>query len=418
MKRLLSTLTTIAVVAPVAVLLQGPATSAAAAASPDRTNFAFSASGFGTRVNGGQVPAGSDTTAYQAMGCTNVAGRDADNHLTQATIPGLGTASEIDTDLWTTRRGDVVASHARNSIERIVIGEANLGTLEINAVSTTVHAIHGPNGFVARSSSRIGSLVYTDPTGAEQELEIPAPGEPVTVPGLGELIIGHNVKRTDAHHAVATGNALVFRKAVSGTKVKIAHAAAEVADDVKHGLFNGRSDAVRGTLAQDNVSIGAQPLSLMPCQGTNGELLKKSTARVDITEGLVVHGLSSRLIGDQTRQKAFGYTQGRVGLVDIGDGQVTVEAIVGRVNVTRRGGDLERNIKGTSLGTIVINGEEAEFPDSDVIEVPGLVRLERNIVNKFANGMSVIALRITLLDGSGAVVNLGEARLLIRNAYL
>jgi hypothetical protein len=338
--------------------------------------------------------------------------------VTDVAVPDFGNATEVNTDVWTTRKGDVVTSHARNSIERIVLGQSELGTLEINAVTTRVRAQHGPDGFTAVSKSKIGSLVYTDPMGAEQEIEIPSPGEPVTLPGLGELVIGRHYEKAGSDRAVATGDALVLRRTLTGSKVKIAHAAAEIASDVKHGLFNGRSNAIRSTALQDNVSIGREPLSLMPCQGTQGELLKKATARVDIAEGLVVHGLSSRLMGDQTRRKAYGHTQGQVGLVDIGNGQVTVEAVVGRVNVTRRGGDLKRNIKGTSLGKIVINGEEAEFPDSDVIEVPGLVRLERNIVDKFKNGMMVTALRVTLLDGDGAVVNLGEARMLIRNAWL
>ena len=48
-----------------------------AGATPQRsTSFAFQSSGFGIRVNGGQVPVGSSTTAYQHIGCTNLAVRD------------------------------------------------------------------------------------------------------------------------------------------------------------------------------------------------------------------------------------------------------------------------------------------------------------------------------------------------------
>ena len=69
------------------------------------------------------------------------------------------------------------------------------------------------------------------------------------------------------------------------------------------------------------------------------------------------------VMADQTKEKAFGHTRSRVGLVDVGGGQITVEAIVGKVNATRSGRDLQSNIKGTSLGRLVINGEEAEFPN-------------------------------------------------------
>ena len=69
-----------------------------------------------------------------------------------------------------------------------------------------------------------------------------------------------------------------------------------------------------------------------------------------------------------------------------------------------------------NIGTITANGQEQTFPDSDVIEIPGVARLERNIVKKIKNGLSVTALRITLLDGSGAVANLGEGKFYVKRA--
>ncbi len=42
----------------------------------------------------------------------------------------------------------------------------------------------------------------------------------------------------------------------------------------------------------------------------------------------------------------------------------------------------------------------------------------RAIVRKIPQGISVTALRITLLDGSGAVIDLGEAKLSIRDSGL
>jgi hypothetical protein len=49
-----------------------------------------------------------------------------------------------------------------------------------------------------------------------------------------------------------------------------------------------------------------------------------------------------------------------------------------------------------------------------VLEIPGIAKLERGVVTRTHNSISVIGLRITLLDGSGAVVNLAEAKLRIR----
>ena len=49
-----------------------------------------------------------------------------------------------------------------------------------------------------------------------------------------------------------------------------------------------------------------------------------------------------------------------------------------------------------------------------MLEIPGVAKLERHVVTRTATGIKVVALRITLLDGSGAVINLGEAQLQIR----
>src|SRR3569623_1522335 len=64
----------------------------AGARGTSTTTFAFQGAGYGTRIFGGQVPAGSDTTGYQRIGCTNQAGRSRDNNVAVAALPGLGPA--------------------------------------------------------------------------------------------------------------------------------------------------------------------------------------------------------------------------------------------------------------------------------------------------------------------------------------
>jgi hypothetical protein len=91
-----------------------------------------------------------------------------------------------------------------------------------------------------------------------------------------------------------------------------------------------------------------------------------------------------------------------------------VNAIKGVAHVKRTSHGVTRNIRGSSIGSITVNGDPQTFPPSDVIEVPGVATLERNVVHKTKIGISVVALRVTLLDGSGAVIDLGTARLSIR----
>jgi hypothetical protein len=56
------------------------ATSDARARSPHHVDFALKASGFETKVDGRQLPAGSAPTAFMAVGCATRAGIDKENH--------------------------------------------------------------------------------------------------------------------------------------------------------------------------------------------------------------------------------------------------------------------------------------------------------------------------------------------------
>lgn len=47
-----------------------------------------------------------------------------------------------------------------------------------------------------------------------------------------------------------------------------------------------------------------------------------------------------------------------------------------------------------------------------------MAKLQRNIVRRTKAGITVTALRTTVLDGTGAVVNLGNAQLFIHNSGL
>ena len=88
------------------------------------TSFAFQSSGFGSRINGGQIPAGSSTTSYQHIGCTNLAGRDKTNDVADATVPGLGTLSGVRTRTWTTMRHGVAAAHSTHSIADLTLASS------------------------------------------------------------------------------------------------------------------------------------------------------------------------------------------------------------------------------------------------------------------------------------------------------
>ena len=383
-----------------------------AGSSTTSTSFAFKTSGYGTKIKGGEIPAGSSTTGYQVIGCTNQAGRSRDNNVAEATLPGVGTASGIKTRVWTTSRHGLVASHSTHEIANLTVAQSGLGSLSIRAITSRATAYHDAGGFHTRVATHVGDLVFTPPSGPEQNVPLPTPDQPITVPGLATIYAGLHRTDRSGNGATADGYALRVEVLATGTSVRVAHSHAELYGGVTGGVFGGHAAATRVvTAAGDTVTSGPNPLTLLPCQGTYGHTREKSLASVDLGGRLVVTGANARTRGAQGTGGADGTARAEVARVSIGDGQVVIDDIVGKASVVRTGHHVVRSARGTRLASITVDGQEQAFPKTGVLEIPGVVRLERAVVKRTHTGISVIGLRVTLLDGSGAVVNLAEARL-------
>ena len=398
------------------------ATAGAARAVP--TSFALETFGYGSRVRGGQVPAGSGSTAYQVIGCTNNAGVSRENHEAQEALPGIGTASQVATRTWTTTNDSgVVTSHSRSTIARIVLADSPLGSLEINGIKSVSKAWHDAAGFHADTSSAIGSITLTPPGGEPQEQALPTPDQPLDIPGLVTITVGNPRKAVDANGAVARNEVIRIDSAASGSKARIGHTYAEISGGIKHGIFGGFSSGSRINAADGSVTSGRTPYQPLPCQGTDGQVQTRSIAGANLGDQVVVGAENAKQMAKQTADKAWGYEQGSVASIDIGGGQLHVDGIIGRVNVLRQGGSfnaVSADIKGTTVGTITANGQEYSFPDTDALKIPGVAVLRRNITDPIRGGLQVTALRITLLEGSqaGTVINLGQAKLRILKSGL
>jgi hypothetical protein len=392
----------------------GFAAEAQAANRTSPTQFALKGSGYGSRVVGGDVPTGSGTTAYRSVGCTNKAGLDRENHQLEETIPGLGTASEVKTRVWTRKRGGVVSSYSRNTIARITMMDSPMGSLEINGVLSLSRAFHDKTGFHTSHRTTVQSISFTPPGGAPQAMDVPTPGDPVEIPGIARLAVGETTSRVNGEGARIQTDALKVYLTATGSRIRLAHTKAQIQAGLISGIFSGNASASRAELLDGHVTSGRTPLLVMPCQGTGGEVRQKSITRTDLAGGLLAEGLHTQERANQNKRRAHGYVEASVARLDLG-GRFTARNIVGRVNVERlAGGKLRRTIDGTTMGRVTVDGEPQSFPDSDVLEIPGVAKLERNVVRKINGGLHLVALRVTLLEGTGAVVDLGEAKLKVR----
>jgi len=392
------------------------ATSSDRTAAKASSDIALKGYAYGTRVVGGQVPAGSGMTAFTVIGCTGKTGITRGNVVADADLQGSGNVSGVKTELWTRNVDGARHSYSRSTTAEVVLADSPLGSLSIRGVTSLAHAWHDAKGFHAETESSVGKIVFTPPVGDPQVLDLPTPGQPVEVPGLGTIYLGQGVKNVSGSGATARAVALrIDLRPSTGTEVYVARTTAQALAGVKYGRFGGYSAGTEVHALDGTITSGRNPLSLMPCQGTKGEIQGRDDATVDLGGQIVANGVTSRQWGKRFANKSVAWERGSVAGLNLGGGQLVVDAVVGRAKVTRTSsGKLIRSTDGTSLGTITVNGEPQSFPDTGVLEIPGLAKLEPKVVTKVSGGLSVVALRITLLDGTGAVIDLGTAKTTIR----
>jgi hypothetical protein len=385
-----------------------PAASAASKAKP--TKYLFSASGFSSRVIGGDLPANSDRSAFAIIGCTNLAGRSATNSKADVTPTEglrLDTAS---TRAWSTKRGGTVTSHGRNTIERVVLADTPAGRLLLEGVESYSRAWKGKGGYRSSTTTKVADIVLDPPVGQSQSFPVPLPGDTVTVPGVAEITLGAGTTQRRARWSYAEADAVKINLLFSDTKVFLAHSRAMISGGVDSALFHGSAYATEADVLEGVVSSDRTPNVLTPCGGTDGEVVGKKLADADIADGVLAKTPAASTRAGYTRNgRAYVDNKASLALVNLGGG-LKIGGIDARVRVTEKGSGYQVRTGGTDIGRITFDGERQTIPDSGTLTIPGLAKIETNLVKRTKNGAQVTAVRVTLLDGRVAVLNLGNAR--------
>jgi hypothetical protein len=394
-----------------------------AAAAPRPTNFGLHAMGYGTLVKGGDIPLSSGATGFAHIACTTLAGLDRSNGVADVLIPGLGTIDALQTRVATVKKGRTVTSVSHHALAGITLFESALGSLSLGAVTATARVWHNREGFHSAVNTEVAGIVLTPPGGDPEVIAIPTPGTPIEIPGLLRLTIGESKVDKRAHSIFARAQGILVEILATNTKVKIALSRARMTDEVVNSLMSGYAAGLKGKVLNTGddtiVTIGRLPTKPLPCEGTGGVVKQTATVDLDIPAAIAVGAAQAKVFGVQAgRRRARAWTEGSIAEVNLGGGQLIIEGIVARANVIRRPGKLVRNSNGTTFLSITANGEPQEFPDTGTIEIPGLAKLEFGVETLIRGGIEVIALRITLLDGAGAVIDLGVARTQVKKAIL
>lgn len=386
-----------------------------AAAKPRRSPFAYTAGSYGTQVRGGQLPAGSDKTAYADISCADKTGIDRVNKIASVQLKGLGTVRGVYSRVWTTRKGDTYAANSRHEIAGITLVQSSIGRLEISGLESDARAWHNSSGFHAATHTQTAGIKLTLPNGKGLNLQLPSVGHPVTVPGVLKLELGSAVRHKDKHHILVRANSLKITLLPTNTEVRLAQTRAGINDGIKTGVFGGYGAGLQATVLNPIISTGRVPNQPMPCQGTDGKVKMRATASVNLPGVATISGVSAHQMANQNKakNKAWGYQRADVASVSLLGGRVEVTGVRGRVNVTRIGNRLtQRNITGTRTLSLTLDGKEVKLPAlGKLLTIGNLLSVKEGVKRKIADGMEVIALQIKLLDGTGATINLGVAHL-------
>jgi hypothetical protein len=415
----------LAMVSTLILLPGGPAHAApvvpakAAAAAPRPTNFGLHAMGYGTYVKGGDLPATSGATGFAHIACTTLAGLDRSNGLASVNLPGLGTIETLATRVRTTKKGRTVTAVSNHRLAGITLQETALGKLSLGAVESTARVWHNATGFHSETDIKVSGIVLDLPDQDPQVIAIPTPGNPVEIPGLLRVTLGEELTVRKPGLIFARAQGLLVEILPTRTKVKVALSRARMTDGVVNSIMRGSAVGLKGSVLDPIVNIGRTPVKPLPCEGTDGKIRSTRTVGLDIPDGIDVDAARARVYGVQAgRRRAHAWTEATIAHVSLGGGAIEIDGIKARANVIRRKGTLIRNTRGTSTLTITVEGDPQTIPPAGVLEIPGVVKIEEGVTTMVRGGIGVVALRITLLDGTGAVIDLGIARTQLKKAIV
>ncbi len=386
------------------------------------TAYALQASGYGSRVKGGDVPAGSDRSAFQIIGCTNKAGISKSNTEANVNLGQGEVLSGLRTTVSTTKRGGTVSSSARHSIAKVTLGklgpgQTDAGTVALRGVVSTSRTWHDGRGFHASTRASIAKITLNPLAGPSVDIPVPTNNQPINIGGLVSLSLGAGNRHHDGRGATASLDAVRLKVLTTGTVSYLAHSRSSIRGGVTGGLYNGSAYATKANLLKGTVSSGRTPNLVMPCVGTNNKVRNRSIAHLRLGDGIRAGALSaSEKAGTNSQGRPQAYERSRIGNINLRQGLV-IKAVSGQANVRATAHGYRTSTAGTTPGKVYLNGTRRQFNSKGVIRIAGVARIDSHLVSRSKGSIRVIAVQVTLLNSTRTgVVNLGYAKVGLRSS--
>jgi hypothetical protein len=337
-----------------------------------------------------------------------------------ASVDMLGVSiHDVRSVAWTSRTGGKTVSSSRATIGSVDIVDPSIGTVTVSGIVSLSQAWHGRHGFHQASHPSVTSIVLHPLSGDDVTYPVPEPGHSVTIEDTIRVGVGRIEGGRTEHSAWSDVDAVTVLP-LNGpfTKFKLAHSQARLQGGVGEQIYGGIALPVLGHDANGPLDSARDSVETVPCVGSGGALSGGT-------------GIGRTLSDTVTARRVGGYQRsgpdsgGRPTVVVISeirkvtiDGGIEIWGIRGRAASIRSRDGYRLSSHGTVVRRVLFNGERVRLLGRDSVNVGGIAVLEPRIVKRSKGTIELTALRVTMLDGSGQVFDLGFARATLRPSGL
>lgn len=443
--------------------------SPAAHAKLTETQYGLQATAYGTKVASDMVGLSSDKTAWSYISCTTLAGIKKRQKVAEVDLPEddpmvrVGAVTSKTRTFKNKKRNIVAGSQGTNTVARVSVGGGDTPVLTIEGLKATSRAwadkkgkLHAEND-VRAAEIKLLNLPEQIPAELRDPLQdlldalnsgvkdvlgqvigaLAENNNSIVIPGLGEIGVTFDRVTKSKFHAAAEGAVLKIRlygpDTIKGgtddTLVNVGHSWARINKDLPVGIFQGKAYGATVELLDGIASVGELGLQPLPCRGTDGKVKTNNVAGLDLGNAgmLELSAVRGRTMGQPKKNgSAVAWTEGTIADVGLGGAAgIQLKAVVGKakVKMNRFGKIKTRNIKGSSIGELIVGGESmgavgpgetAQIPTEQLaaLGVASITFFDQQPLGK--RGIKVSAVVIKLLDGTLGEIRLGNATVRIQ----
>ena len=390
---------------------RAPAPMHAAKATPTTTSSARV--GYASRVIGGDVPAGSGQTAFSVIGCTNQAGIDHTQHQGRRRPRRGMRLSNVKTRTWTdqARRHGLVVQPAH--IEKVVLADTALGSLYLDgrrldlsrlaqrrAASTPRPQRRRPTSCSTRSSAAADHVRSRCPARRSRFPASPR-SRSATAPRPSEPPWSTAPRWTPSR----------CMSSRPSTTVYLAHSAATIRAGAPTALYRGSAFGAQGRRAEGVVTSRRVPQRHHAVPRNRRRTRTDAASSKSTLRPACAPRSCARPRGPATTRGAVLRHQHRQGGSEsLSATGLVVTAIHARAHVHKAGTALRQEHNGHDARRDHLQRRRAwSSPRPACSRFPGVAKIESNIVHQTRTSIAVTALRVTLLDGRLATIDIGYA---------